>query len=161
MIIEADGFKFDFTDASDAFVFDEKDRSKAAFHGLSHCMKAVDIIVELENDYLFVEVKNLENATDDYQQKEPFNYLLEVLKYKYRDSFLYRWAEGKTDKSIRYLCLLTLESGLITRMNKELRYQLPPGLPVTRWSNEIAKACVVLNEARWNSNFPKWPVQRI
>ena len=160
MIIEADGFKFDFTDARDAFVFDEKDRSKATFHGLSHAMKAVDIIVELENDYLFVEVKNLENSTDDYQQKEPFNHLREVLKYKYRDSFLYRWAEGKADKSIRFLCLLTLENPLITRMNKELRGQLPPGLPIARWSNEIAKECLVLNEERWNKNFPKWPVHR-
>ena len=47
MKIEADGFAFDFTDALDGFVFDEKDKTQPHYHGLSHAMKAVDIIVEL------------------------------------------------------------------------------------------------------------------
>ncbi|MBM3240451.1 hypothetical protein FJZ31_29560 [Candidatus Poribacteria bacterium] len=161
MTIEVDGFEFDFTDAIGAFIFDEKDRTKTTYHGLSHAMKAVDLIVELENNYLFVEVKDF-HSPDDYQLKDDyFNRLRETLKYKYRDSFLYRWAEGKTDKAIRYLCLLTLENTLISRMNKELRKQLPPGKPIPRWQSEIASACVVLNEERWNRNFPKWPVRRI
>ncbi|MGB5157331.1 hypothetical protein [Desulfobacterium sp. N47] len=58
MKVNTDGFEFDFTDAIDAFVFDEKDNSKQTYHGLSHAMKAVDLIVELENEYLFVEVKD-------------------------------------------------------------------------------------------------------
>ena len=160
MKIEVDGFEFDFTDARAVFIFDEKDKAKPTYHGLSYAMKAVDLIVELENEYLLVEVKDF-HSPDDYQLKDHFNDLRETLKYKYRDSFLYRWAEGKTDKAIRYLCLLTLENTLISRMNKELRKQLPPGKPITRWRNEIASACVVLNEERWNKNFPKWPVRRI
>lgn len=52
MKIEADGFCFDFTDAIDAFIFDEKDKQKPHYHGLSQAMKGVDIIVELDNDYL-------------------------------------------------------------------------------------------------------------
>ena len=161
MKIEVDGFEFNFTDAREVFIFDEKDEAKPTYHGLSHAMKAVDLIVELENEYLFVEVKDF-HSPDDYQLKDGyFNHLRETLKYKYRDSFLYRWAEGKTDKAIHYLCLLTLENTLISRMNKELRKQLPPGKPIPRWQNKIANTCVVLNEERWNSNFPKWPVRRI
>jgi hypothetical protein len=52
MKIEADGFSFDFTDAIDAFIFDEKDKKKNHDHSLSQAMKAVDLIVELDNDYL-------------------------------------------------------------------------------------------------------------
>lgn len=46
MKIEVDGFSFDFTDAIDAFVFDEKYKSQSHYHGLSQAMKAVDISTE-------------------------------------------------------------------------------------------------------------------
>jgi len=155
-----DGFEFEFKDAVDVFVFDEKNKDLPTYHGLSHAMKAVDLVVELETGYLFVEVKNF-HAPDDYQDGDYFNHLREVLKYKYRDSFLYRWAEKKTDKPIDYLCLLTLDNALISRMNKEMRVQLPPGHAIERWKRAIANRCVVLNVERWNHNFPKWPVNRI
>lgn len=32
-VVIADGFEFRFSDAIDAYVFDEKDSSKATFHG--------------------------------------------------------------------------------------------------------------------------------
>jgi hypothetical protein len=172
MKIEVDGFSFDFPDAIDIFVFDEKDKCQAHYHGLSQAMKAVDIIVELDNDYLFIEVKdfhapddyNFQNAKDNEQKKERriyFNHLREVLKYKYRDTYLYRWAENKTDKPIRYLCLLTLDNPQISTLNNELRKQLPVGNAGPRWNREIARSCVVLNIERWNHNFPNWPVIRL
>lgn len=160
MKIAVDSFEFDFKDAVNAFIFDQKDKALPTYHGLSHAMKAVDLIVELENNYLFVEVKDF-HTPDDYQDGDYFNHLREVLKYKYRDSFLYRWAEKKTDKPIHYLCLLTLDNALISRMNKEIRVQLPPGKAAERWHREIANGCAVLNEERWNNNFPKWPVNRL
>ncbi|MBF0234084.1 MAG: hypothetical protein HQK65_13760, partial [Desulfamplus sp.] len=87
MKVSADGFEFDFTDAINAFVFDEKDKNLPNYHGLSHAMKAVDLIVELERQYSFVEVKDF-HAPDDYYDSNYFNHLTEVLKYKYRDSFI-------------------------------------------------------------------------
>jgi hypothetical protein len=120
MKIVVDGFEFDFQDAISALVFDERERTSSTYHGLSHAMKAVDIIVELADDYLFVEVKDF-HEPEEYQNRNYFNHLRDVLKYKYRDSFLYRWAEQKTDKPINYLCLLTLDNALISRMNKEMR----------------------------------------
>ncbi len=171
MKIDADGFSFDFTDAKDVFVFDEKDQLKPRYHGLSYAMKAVDIIVELENDYLFIEVKDF-NAPDDYDfksaidyeqqkdRKEKFNHLREILKHKYRDTWIYRWAEEKVDKPIRYLCLLTLENGLLSILNKELKQQIPLNQATLRWKTEIARSCAVMNLDRWNTNFPKWPVIR-
>ena len=56
MKIDADGFSFDFTDAIDVFVFDEKDRSKVTYHGQP--MKAVDIVAEFNDAYVFVEMKD-------------------------------------------------------------------------------------------------------
>lgn len=160
MIVTADGFQFDFPDAIDAFVFDDQDRESTNFHGLSHAMKAVDLVVELENDYLFVEMKDF-HSPEDYSDGGYFNHLCESLKYKYRDSFLYRWAENKVNKPIRYLCLLNLDNALLSRMNKEINQQLPPGTPNSRWQRPIAESCVVLNQDRWNGNFPKWPVQKL
>ena len=159
MKVSADGFEFDFTDAINAFVFDEKDKSLPTYHGLSHAMKAVDLVVELENEYLFVEMKDF-HAPDDYHDKDHFKHLRNSLKYKYRDTFLYRWAENKIEKPVYYLCLLTLDNALVSRMNKEVRIHLPPGQPIDRWKKEIVHKSLVLNEERWNKNFPKWPVRK-
>ena len=159
MKMTVDGFDFEFEDAIDVFVFDEKDKNLPNYHGLSHAMKAVDLVVELENDYLFIEVKDF-NEPDNYFDGNNFNHLREVLKQKYRDTFLYRWAENKINKPIRYLCLLTLDNALTSRMNKEIKKQLPAGRPISRWEQAIAQSSVVVNIDRWNHNFPKWPVNR-
>ena len=45
----------DFTDALDVFVFDEKDKKKPTYHGQP--MKAVDMIAEFPEAYVFVEMK--------------------------------------------------------------------------------------------------------
>lgn len=166
MKIAVGGFEFDFTDALDAFVFDD------ATHGLSHAMKAVDLVVELEENYLFVEVKDFESP-DEYapesvtdetgsaDQRKSLNHLKQRLKYKFRDSYLYRLAERRIDKPVRYLCLLTLENALLSVLNKELKADLPVGRAGPRWHDELARSCTVLNLERWNRNFPKWPVKRL
>jgi len=99
-----DGYTFDFSDALNAFVFDEKDTSKPTWHGLP--MKAVDILVELKDAYLFIEIKQYDDidefntllAADEEEQKkrrDGFKWLKNYLKYKYRDTFLYRYAEER------------------------------------------------------------------
>ncbi len=170
MKIEADGFSFDFTDALDVFVFDEKDKQRPYFHGLTHAMKAVDLIVELENGYLFVEMKDFHDpeaydfrnaTTDNKQPQKEFNHLCQSLIQKYRDTWLYRWAEGKLDKPVHYVCLLTLENALISRLNKELRLRLPVGTAGPRWTQHIAASCAAVNLERWNQNFTAWPVESV
>jgi hypothetical protein len=54
MKVQSDGFEFDFTDAVDAFVFDQKDKTHPHYHGLSHAMKAVDLVVELDKATSFL-----------------------------------------------------------------------------------------------------------
>ena len=165
-----DGFSFDFTDAIDAFVFDEKDRTKATYHGQP--MKAVDVVVELADAYLFIEIKdfhdpNLYDSTsyvDDEERRKKhdgFKWLKNYLKYKYRDSFLFRYAERKVDKPIHYICLLTFDNALNTRMHKALKKELPVGRASQRWRREFVKSCQVVNVAKWNENFPQWPVSQM
>jgi hypothetical protein len=167
MKIDADGFSFDFTDAINAYVFDEKDKSKPTYHGLP--MKAVDIVAEFNNAYIFVEIKNFHDpnsynnslADDDEDSNAKsgnFKWLKNYLKYKYRDTYLFRYAEKKTDKPIHYICLLTFDNALNIRMQKSLTRELPVGKVSKRWLQEIATSCQVVNIERWNLNFPKWPV---
>jgi hypothetical protein len=170
MKVDADGFSFFFTDAISAFVFDETDRMKPTFHGLP--MKGVDIVAEFTEAYIYVEMKDYENpslydeksAINDDEKKDKqacFKWLKKYLKYKYRDSYLYRSAEQKVDKPIHYLCLITFDNALNCRMQKALKQELPTGVASKRWKQEIARSCQVMNLDKWNESFPKWPVTRL
>jgi hypothetical protein len=170
--IETDGFLFKFEDAINVFKFDEPDRSQSTFHGAP--MKAVDIIAEFENEYIFVEIKNFDDpsiynvnninssltADEEKGIRDSFKWLKNYLKYKYRDSFLYRYAENKVDKDIIYICLLSNFDG---PLNNHIRRTLMQELPIrpvpSRWEKSIAKTCHVLNLEQWNRNYPKWQVQ--
>jgi hypothetical protein len=174
MRVRADGFEFEFPGAVDAFVFDETDKSHARYHGLSHAMKAVDLIVEFPDNTLFIDVKDF-HAPYDYNFKvavtdddrserlQSLNHLREVLVHKFRDTWLYRWSERADqvpDKPVCYLCVLTLDNGLLGVVNKELNQSMPKGHAGPRWQRELAHACVVLNPQRWESVFPAWPLKR-
>jgi hypothetical protein len=158
--IQCDGFEFDFTNALEACVFDQQQADHPAFHGLSHAMKAVDLVVELTECYLFIEVKDFRNP-GEVALGDSFNKLKLSLKYKFRDSFVYRWAEEKPIKPIHYLCLVALDNALSLRLDQDLKRELPCGRPINRWQRDVAASCVVLNFEAWNRNFPKWPVCRL
>jgi hypothetical protein len=107
---------------------------------------------------------NIFLASDDEDTKiknEKFKRLKNYLKYKYRDSYLFRHAEGKADKPIHYICLLTFDNSLNGRLQKSLKQELPVGKASTRWLHGIAESCHVLNVNSWNRNFPKWPVTHL
>jgi hypothetical protein len=169
-IVEADGFEFRFEDALDAFVFDEKDSSKPMFHGAP--MKGVDIVAEFEKAHVFVELKEYDDPTicdvigsvtdeDKQSRQKHFKWLKDYLKYKFRDSYLYRHAEHKVDKPVHYICLITFDNALNSRMQKALKQELPVGKASGRWIQALATSCHVVNLDKWNENFPKWPVTRL
>lgn len=90
MKITADGFSFDFPDAIEAFVFDEKNPANPRHHTLP--MKAVDIVVVLPENCLFIEMKDMHDPAS-YDLAGPdeatlatrranFNWLKSYLKYK-------------------------------------------------------------------------------
>ena len=169
-VVIADGFEFRFSDAIDAYVFDEKDSTKPTFHGAP--MKGVDIVAEFEEAYIYVELKDYDDpsgydvtkATNDDEREarqDSFKWLKNYLKYKFRDSYLYRFAEGKVDKPVHYICVLTFDNALNSRMLKELKRELPVGKKARRWTQPLATSCQVVNLEKWNEVFPKWPAIRI
>ena len=137
-------------------------------HGLSHCMKAVDFIVELPDRYLFIEFKDPQapRSTPErrccFIQKLQSGHLDETLKYKFRDSFLYEWASGRADKPIDYYVLCTgLDAAMLNTRTDTLKRNLPMNGPGGHpWPRPIAKSCAVFNIEMWNRHLPEYPIER-
>lgn len=140
-------------------------------HGLSHCMKAVDFVVELRDRYLFIEFKDPQDPKALTKDRDKFiknlqsGQLDEDLKYKYRDSFLYEWAAGRADKPVDYLILIALDSltaPLLLNRKRAMERKLPllgPGS--RRWPRPIVRSCDVFNIASWNKHFAQYPIKRL
>ncbi len=135
-----------------------------ARHGLSHCMKAVDFVVELEDRTLFLEVKDPDNPRAGSRERQRWaarfksDGLDQDLVQKYRDSFLYQWALGRVQKPIHYWVLVGLEqltdADLLSRADA-LRRKLPVAVPTsTGWVRFPVAACHVFNANSWNRSLP-------
>ena len=140
-------------------------------HGLSHCMKAVDFILELPDSYLFVEFKDPqipgapEGISENYLDDFVSGRIDEDLKYKFRDTFLYEWASGRVDKPVDYFVLIALDSlsdPLLLNRGKDMERKLPVSGPSGQtWVRPIVRSCAVFNLDSWNRNFPDFPVIRL
>ena len=140
-------------------------------HGLSHCMKAIDWIVELEDRLLFIEIKDPERPGAPPEEREKFlkrlqrGVLDEDLKYKYRDTFLYEWASERIGKPIDYLVLIAmsnLDAPLLLARTDALKQKLPlNGPPTGTWRRSIVDGCAVLDIETWNRKLPSFRVERI
>ena len=140
-------------------------------HRLSHCMKAVDFIVEFNDRYLFIEFKDPQAPGATEVQRNEFisrfkqGNLDNDLQYKYRDSFLYEWASGRANKPIHYFVLIALDgllSSELTRRTDALHQKLPYNGPDEEpWNRPFVNECVVFNIESWNRHFPKYPVIRL
>lgn len=157
--------KVEFRSVFDARKFDD------ASHGLSHCMKAVDFIVERSDCYLFIEFKDLQDPGIPAQNLQDIiqgflrGAIDEDLKYKYRDSFLFEWASGRADKPVDYLVVVALDSltarELVARtddLNRKLPLQKSKSNP---WTRPFVRSCTVFNLTSWNSNLPGFPISRL
>lgn len=140
-------------------------------HGLSHCMKAVDFILELEDRTLFVEFKDPDNPNAKPKDSAAFlkkfmsGAIDSDLKTKYRDSWLYEYAEGRAKKPIYYLVLIGAsglsDADLLTRTDA-LRRQIPMSGPEDRaWKKPLVAGCAVMNLAAWNKVLDHMPASRV
>ncbi len=170
IIVETDGIEIRFEDAIEAFVFDEKDKRKPTFHGAP--MKAVDIVAEFADSYVYIELKNYDDPkgySEDItisinelgQGEDNITWLKNYLKQKFRDSYLYRHAEQKTDKPVHYICLTNFDNAVNRKIERLLEYELPVGLVSQRWVKTLAQSCHVINLETWNRFYPKWPAHRL
>ena len=142
-----------------------------ASHGLSHCMKAVDFIVEEADRVLFIEIKDPDDPNAEEARRKKFVHkflsgdLDKDLKYKYRDTFLYQWASGGVNKPIHYWVIVAFhkltEADLSARTD-DLRRKLPlHGPPTGKWNRPIVAGCMVFNIDTWNRHQPRFPLSRI
>lgn len=140
-------------------------------HGLTHCMKAVDFIVEEADRFLFIEIKDPESQLSTVANREQFSQdffsgkIDESLKYKYRDSFLYEWAAKRLVKPVFYAVLIAIqaltEADLLARTD-DLKRKLPLSGPSSGdWKRHIVAGCAVFNIETWNKNLPQYPIERI
>lgn len=158
-LIELD-LEFDFSDAVDAVKFDDD-----AIHG-NNSMKRVDFIVEYENFYRFIEVKDPDDPTASNPQailrKLGSGALINSLAGKYRDSLLYRILANKCSKDMHYVVLFSmssLEPALLLTKQDALHRELP--LNHNHWAIPAAKSCVILNLEQYKRQFGKNSVRRI
>ncbi len=138
-------------------------------HGLSHCMKAVDFIVEESDRYLFIEFKDPQHPNSQEGNREEFiqsfhrGRLDEDFVHKYRDSFLYEWASGRANKPIYYYVMVasdTLDRTQLTERTDDLRRKLPV-VGTDAWVSSIVEGCAVFNIPSWNEAFPDYPIIRL
>jgi hypothetical protein len=164
MTVEVDNYRFDFPGAVDAYKFDETDALSPHYHGVT-VLKAVDVLVELPTEYVFIEIKTYDDLTvfkkegKTYDDNEARKYLIRTLSRKYRETFLYRYCEGKIDKPIYYVCLLNLDAALKGYCRKELAKRIPVGKASrSRWHKELLGKTnlFVVDEDAWNRNLTRW-----
>ncbi len=141
-------------------------------HGLSHCMKAVDFIVELDDRLLFVEFKdpddpaviNVQNPAEFVKRFLSGN-LDSDLQYKYRDSYLYELASGRAKKPIYYFVLIgsvALTAAELLARTETLTRQIPVhGAKGKPWIRPFVAGCAVMNLLAWNKALPMYPASRL
>lgn len=127
-------------------------------------MKAVDFIVEFPDRIVFIEVKDPQasNAPAARSQEFVSDFTHErkdtPLYQKFRDSFLYEWASGRTKKPVHYWILVACDelSGLELQQREDaLTRKLPTReYSPAEWRRHFAESCSVFNLESWNRIMP-------
>ncbi len=160
--------KFNFTDAEKSMKFDQSDSSLPNYHDLNN-MPRVDFIVELQDDIYFIEVKDpgqpgaADANSTKFFKKVVDGTLVASLVEKYIFTFLFRWAEVALNKSVHYVCLITLDSSSLLPIMEDLNNQFAQHLNTSsiRWNRLPLASCQVHNITTWTAVFPDWPITRI
>ena len=156
--------RLDFPNALALYKFDERERLSPTFHGAP--MKAVDVLAEFPTFQLWIEIKEytpeeIQEMKDERDKGKPGElhhktWLVNNFKYKFRDTFLYRFCEEKIDLPVVYVCLTNFDHALNIFFRRQLINQLPTGKVMPdRWRKElIAKNHVfVVDEGDWQRNL--------
>ncbi|MGC9522689.1 MAG: hypothetical protein ACP5HG_12515 [Anaerolineae bacterium] len=161
-----DDLKFHFTTALHHEKFDTR-----TTHFLSHCMKAVDFIVELPKRILFLEIKDPQHPSARSVERDKFvedllhgTLIKETLRPKCCDTLLYKLATEDIDvhKPLYYYVLIALDT-LKEPELMALRDKLKSRLPIVQRGSRVERkfttagkpahfiqACGIFNIATWN-----------
>lgn len=131
---------------------------------LGTSLQPVDLIFELEDYYLFVEVKDpdIPNASNPkaFMDKLNSGKLIRKVVGKFRDTTFFKFNQSLVKKPIKYVLLLSMASldpALILTKQEELRKSLPATHQC--WEKNIT--CVILNIQKWQNLFGTDSIIRI
>lgn len=163
--------RFDFSAAENVWNFDESGN-----HHMSHCMKAVDFIVEWETEVWLVEIKDPLKSTipSKYKCQRERSFLEELdsgtlfdckIGPKLKDSFLYMYLEKflwtKPFKCLVVLCVDFVETAIFLKYTDKLEssicFKKRDG---SAWNSKYIESVALFNLDLWNKSFTKCPATR-
>ncbi|MGJ0624507.1 hypothetical protein [Xenorhabdus bovienii] len=161
---------FDFSKAQSVRKLDAKGPDG---HGLSHCLKSVDFVVEWSNQLWLIEIKDPEHGAipahlrvkeqDRFRRKLQSDKLInEELFPKLRDSLIYlSLDQGIAERPMRYITLIGLSSlqpaELDGLQNKLWQTNWING-PERGWGKSFEVHCMTVQQ--WNRLLPQCPITR-
>lgn len=166
-IIPEGEYLFDFTESLNAYKADSVVRAG---------LKSVDFIVETENRFLFIEVKNIDNRrATDKEKAEWIEHLQDGGKEflfhmggKFKDTLLHNFAmENYFDKPIRYIIILqfdTFDSRQRGRLKENLHSVLPMKLKSDEYKRRVKiEKYDIIDIKEWNENtdYSRFPITLI
>lgn len=161
--------EIDFAEAA-AMKFDQTNPDLSDCHGAPE-MCRVDFVVECAEDIYFVEVKDPGNPSATVKARNEFaarvredGKLADNLAAKFVDTFFYRWAEERLEKSVSYVCLIALEQDILMALEDDVARRLSPfGKKVPGWKRYPVKTLVVVNLEYFNKIFKEknWCARRV
>jgi hypothetical protein len=159
-VLAENDLEFDFSSAMEAIIFDDD-----ALHNPS-TMKRVDFIAEYTDRFVFLEIKDPDQAgaanPEAFKTKLLTGNLIPDLAGKYRDSSWFRTLSGKTSKPFHYVVLFSmasLEPALLLAKQDELKKSLP--VMHKDWSAPCAAGCAILNLDQYKKQFGANSVRRL
>lgn len=168
--IEGDLY-FDFSKAKLAINFDNSGRGNKLTH--LEGFKSIDFILEDEDLYLFLEIKDLDNHNipGEYKEKNISQFLSQdlttMLLKKFDDSLFYQsMEEGIPNKKFLYVVLFCLTHPSFDRLVhfttlRDSIFMKKPSLKGGRTGWKKGFDIIFLNIEQWNSAFPQYPVLRL
>ena len=157
-IFNESGYTFDFSESISAYVAD-----RPTYHDLS----AVDFVVETDNSFILIEVKNGDNKKATVKSQLEFHNELSSPAFpyqmgdKYKDVLLREWSKNKLfDKPI--ICVLIFEFNSFAKTEKaKLKEKIFSRIPFTLnlepfCNRELIKEFKFLTVDEFRDDFPEF-----
>ena len=152
--------EFSFPEAADVINFDD-----SGYHSPS-TVKRVDFIAEYKDRDIFIEIKDIDvpNVQNPraFLDKLKSGAIVQSLAGKFRDTLFFRTAQGKTERRVVYVVLLSakiLDPALLLGKQDQLKKSIP--IRHSDWSRDCAISCAILNLEQWKQKFGVQSVIRI
>lgn len=165
--LEEGRFRFDFSDAIHKYKADDP-----SLNGLG----GVDFVVELQDKFIFVELKDIESSKVPLGNKKEWIEQLRInqgklflldMGVKFKDTLIRRWAKEESfNKPIWYIIIIQLkelDAAQRIKLGENLTGKLPTCIkPKHGFNKEIKiKQRMVISIEGWKEMFPQFQVDEI